>query len=185
MLYDPLRAPYYMVYDTRPEIVNARYDVYTQLRPASWNISYGMIDAATNKKYTIFGTPVSTQEEVNGITLYHTQFEFKAPAGDLAKNIIIYFADGSKTMLFDGDNYATSDAAAKGYCYRIDGKPKWSRIPLDIEIPMRRIWLRNNLNWAALSPLLEHKFHHNVARRGNEAIQRRKPMVVSRYTARV
>lgn len=149
VLYDPLRAPYYMVYDTRPEIVNARYDVYTQLRPASWNISYGMIDAATNKKYTIFGTPVSTQEEVNGITLYHTQFEFKAPAGDLAKNIIIYFADGSKTMLFDGDNYATSDAAAKGYCYRIDGKPKWSRIPLDIEIPMRRIWLRNNLNWAA------------------------------------
>ncbi len=159
VLYDPLRAPYYSVYDMRPEIVNARYDIYTQLLPTKWDISYGLIDAEKGKQCTIFGTPVYTQEEVNGVTLYHTQFEFKAPVGDLAKNIVIYFADGSKTMLFDGDNYATSDATAEGYCYKLEGRLTWSRTPVDIEIPMRRIYLKNNENWA--SPYLHYWIDEN------------------------
>lgn len=151
VLYDPLCAPYYRVYDVRPEIVNATYDVYTQKPLKSWAISYGVQNYANNvaTPYSIYCNNLShTVETIDGVTMYHYPSVFKAPAGDLAKSIVYYFEDGTSTTIFGGENFATSDDKAQGYCYWIDNKWTWSRTPMHVEQPaMRRVYLYNDLNW--------------------------------------
>lgn len=153
VLYDPLCAPYYRVYDERPEIVNATYDVYTQKMLKKWEIRYGVYDYNSNTEVT---TPYSiycdklnyTVETIEGVTMYHYPSVFKAPAGDLAKSIVYYFQDGTSTTIFGGDNYAISDDTARGYCYWQDNKWTWSRTPMHVEQPaMRRVYLYNDYNW--------------------------------------
>lgn len=151
VLYDPLCAPYYRVYDERPEIVNATYDVYTQKRLTRWEINYGVAsyENGTISTYKIkCSNTVGTQVTVDGVTMYHYPSVFKAPAGDLAKSIVYYFEDGTSTTIFSGENFATSDDTARGYCYWIDNKWTWSRTPMHVEPPaMRRIYLKNFNNW--------------------------------------
>lgn len=152
VLYDPLCAPYYRVYDVRPEIVNATYDVYTQKPLKSWSIKYGVYNYANNvaTPYSINCNNLSsyTVETIDGVTMYHYTSEFKAPAGDLAKSIVYYFEDGTSTTIFGGENFATSDDTARGYCYLIDNKWTWSRTPMHVEPPaMRRVYLYNDLDW--------------------------------------
>ena len=151
VLYDPLCAPYYRVYDVRPEIVNATYDVYTQKPLKSWSISYGVQNYANNvaTPYSIYRNNLSyTVETIDGVTMYHYTPVFKAPAGDLAKSIVYYFEDGTSTTIFGGENFATSDDTARGYCYLIDNKWTWSRTPMHVEPPaMRRVYLKNFENW--------------------------------------
>lgn len=152
VLYDPLCAPYYRVYDVRPEIVNATYDVYTQKPLKSWSIKYGVYNYANNvaTPYSINCNNLSsyTVETIDGVTMYHYPSVFKAPAGDLAKSIVYYFEDGTSTTIFGGENFATSDDTARGYCYLIDNKWTWSRTPMHVEPPaMRRVYLKNFDNW--------------------------------------
>lgn len=152
VLYDPLCAPYYRVYDVRPEIVNATYDVYTQKPLKSWSIKYGVQNYANNvaTPYSINCNNLSsyTVETIDGVTMYHYTPVFKAPAGDLAKSIVYYFEDGTSTTIFGGENFATSDDTARGYCYLIDNKWTWSRTPMHVEPPaMRRVYLKNFENW--------------------------------------
>lgn len=151
VLYDPLCAPYYRVYDVRPEIVNATYDVYTQKPLKSWSIKYGVQNYANNvaTPYSIYRNNLSyTVETIDGVTMYHYTPVFKAPAGDLAKSIVYYFEDGTSTTIFGGENFATSDDTARGYCYLIDNKWTWSRTPMHVEPPaMRRVYLKNFENW--------------------------------------
>ena len=151
VLYDPLCAPYYRVYDVRPEIVNATYDVYTQKPLKSWSIKYGVQNYANNvaTPYSIYRNNLSyTVETIDGVTMYHYTSVFKAPAGDLAKSIVYYFEDGTSTTIFGGENFATSDDTARGYCYLIDNKWTWSRTPMHVEPPaMRRVYLKNFENW--------------------------------------
>lgn len=152
VLYDPLCAPYYRVYDVRPEIVNATYDVYTQKPLKSWSIKYGVYNYANNvaTPYSINCNNLSsyTVETIDGVTMYHYTSVFKAPAGDLAKSIVYYFEDGTSTTIFGGENFATSDDTARGYCYLIDNKWTWSRTPMHVEPPaMRRVYLKNFENW--------------------------------------
>lgn len=152
VLYDPLCAPYYRVYDVRPEIVNATYDVYTQKPLKSWSIKYGVYNYANNvaTPYSINCNNLSsyTVETIDGVTMYHYTSVFKAPAGDLAKSIVYYFEDGTSTTIFGGENFATSDDTARGYCYLIDNKWTWSRTPMHVEPPaMRRVYLKNFNNW--------------------------------------
>ena len=152
VLYDPLCAPYYRVYDVRPEIVNATYDVYTQKPLKSWSIKYGVYNYANNvaTPYSINCNNLSsyTVETIKGVTMYHYTSVFKAPAGDLAKSIVYYFEDGTSTTIFGGENFATSDDTARGYCYLIDNKWTWSRTPMHVEPPaMRRVYLYNDDNW--------------------------------------
>lgn len=151
VLYDPLCAPYYRVYDVRPEIVNATYDVYTQKPLKSWSIKYGVQNYANNvaTPYSIYCNNLShTVETIDGVTMYHYPSVFKAPAGDLAKSIVYYFEDGTSTTIFGGENFATSDDTARGYCYWIDNKWTWSRTPMHVEPPaMRRVYLYNDDNW--------------------------------------
>lgn len=152
VLYDPLCAPYYRVYDVRPEIVNATYDVYTQKPLKSWSIKYGVYNYANNvaTPYSINCNNLSsyTVETIDGVTMYHYTSVFKAPAGDLAKSIVYYFEDGTSTTIFGGENFATSDDTARGYCYLIDNKWTWSRTPMHVEPPaMRRVYLYNDDNW--------------------------------------
>ena len=71
VLYDPLCAPYYRVYDERPEIVNATYDVYTQKRMTRWEINYGVAnyENGTISTYKIkCSNTVGTQVTVDGVT---------------------------------------------------------------------------------------------------------------------
>lgn len=152
VLYDPLCAPYYRAYDVRPEIVNATYDVYTQKPLKSWSIKYGVYNYANNvaTPYSINCNNLSsyTVETIDGVTMYHYTSVFKAPAGDLAKSIVYYFEDGTSTTIFGGENFATSDDTARGYCYLIDNKWTWSRTPMHVEPPaMRRVYLKNFKNW--------------------------------------
>lgn len=152
VLYDPLCAPYYRVYDERPDIVNATYDVYTQKRMTRWEINYGVSNSENGKISTYkikCSNTVGTQVTVDDVTMYHYPSVFKAPAGDLAKSIVYYFEDGTSTTIFGGENFATSDDTAQGYCYWIDNKWTWSRTPMHVEQPaMRRVYLYNDYNWA-------------------------------------
>lgn len=154
VLYDPLCAPYYRVYDTRPDIVDAVYDVYTQFPLISWAIKYGIssYDEATKatQEYSLYRNNPTLIETVTieGAELYHYQWRFKAPAGDLAKSIVLYFNNGSSTGLYNGENYAVSGSSALGYCYWKNDKWQWSRTPQPYEAPpTRRVYFKNTPNW--------------------------------------
>lgn len=153
ILYDPLiQMPYYTVFDSRPEIRNVTYTVYSTKRPVRWYRNYGKADKDNNKniygEFTV-GANISceTGQDTSGKTWYRTTgLVFKSPEGQYEKYVTIVFDDGSTAILFNGANYIADAYNARG---SYDNSTKvWSKnIPNFVASPKKTIYYKNSWNW--------------------------------------
>lgn len=153
ILYDPLiQMPYYTVFDSRPEIRNVTYTVYSTKRPVRWYRNYGKADKDNNKniygEFTV-GANISceTGQDISGKTWYRTTgLVFKSPEGQYEKYVTIVFDDGSTAILFNGANYIADAYNARG---SYDNSTKvWSKnIPNFVASPKKTIYYKNSWNW--------------------------------------
>lgn len=143
ILYDPLiQMPYYTVFDSRPEIRNVTYTVYSTKRPLKWYRKYGTAD---NKGVFTVGANLMFESvrDNAGKTWYRTSgLVFKSPEGQYDKYITIVFDDGSETVMFNGANYIADIDNARG---KYDnGVWSNSNIPNIVGIQNNVIYFKNN-----------------------------------------
>lgn len=114
ILYDPTSDPYYRVYDSKPEIVDVNYTVYTKDMITGWYKLYGQNKFNHQKpgqfsiyrnlyNYGIF----TCSYESSG--WYKTVVTLKAVKGEGEKGIMLKHSGGSETIMFDGENYEQSN----------------------------------------------------------------------------
>lgn len=143
ILYDPLiQMPYYTVFDSRPEIRNVTYTLYSTKRPLKWYRKYGTAD---NKGVFTVGANLMFESvrDNAGKTWYRTSgLVFKSPEGQYDKYITIVFDDGSETVMFNGANYIADIDNARG---KYDnGVWSNSNIPNIVGIQNNVIYFKNN-----------------------------------------
>lgn len=144
ILYDPLiQMPYYTVFDSRPEIRNVTYTVYSTKRPVRWYRNYGK---SNDGVFTLQSTISSvTGEDASGKIWYKTTgMVFKSPEGQYAKYITIVFDDNTEAVLFNGANYIDNELNASG---SYDNGVWRHSIPTLTETTTKVIYYQNDWNW--------------------------------------
>lgn len=115
IIYDPLiQMPYYTVFDSRPEVRNVTYTVYSTKKPVKWYRKYGKSDS--DGVFTV-GANIASQacQDASGKIWYKTiGMVFKSPEGQYAKYITIVFDDNTEAVLFNGANFIDDESNASG-----------------------------------------------------------------------
>lgn len=113
ILYDPTSDPYYRVYDSKPEVIDVAYTIYTKERVTGWYKLYGQnrFDSTNPGQFTIYRNAYSpgifTCDYTSG--WYKTVIVLKGVRGECEKGITLNLSDGEKIIMFDGNNYERSN----------------------------------------------------------------------------
>lgn len=127
-LYDPTSFPYYRVYDSKPEVVDVDYVVYTKYdRVKNWKVAYGVSDRNGTSKYLMTSGDNTMSKEFECVyygkegnnTWYKTTIHLKAPKGEYEKNIYLTIVNDSGKeyvwpVLFDGEKYPVTGTSPNG-----------------------------------------------------------------------
>ncbi len=144
-IFDPLCDPYSKVYDSRPEIVNVQYRLFTEKMIDRLEVEYGIDDNGKKFKLTL-GEKFITNKEItdtDGKTWYMNEFYAQCPEGDYAKALKVYFKDGESTVLFGGRNFY--NASNKGISRGIYENGEWRMGAIEssgVESTTRSIYLK-------------------------------------------
>lgn len=148
ILYDPLiQMPYYTVFDTRPEVRNVTYTVYSTKRPVRWYRNYGKAD--NDGVFTLQSTISSvTGEDASGKIWYKTiGMVFKSPEGQYAKYITIVFDDNTEAVLFNGANFIDDESNASG---SYDNGVWRHSIPTLNDVTSKVLYYHNTTGWSTV-----------------------------------
>lgn len=112
ILYDPTSDPYYRVYDSKPEIIDVAYTIYTKERVTGWFKLYGQnrFDNMNPGQFRIhrdtYCADIFTCDYDSG--WFKTVINLKTVKGESEKGITLNLSDGGKIVMFDGNNYERS-----------------------------------------------------------------------------
>ena len=144
ILYDPLCDPYYKVFDSRPDIHDVSYIIYTESPVIQWYTHYGVADITDNSKFTLKqDNPGSILVATKYGDMYCTTLKFKAPEGDYAKTIYLKLGNGQYCQIFGGRNYYRRSQPGKAAGYYRNGVWEQATDYDAIVVPdvMKRIYL--------------------------------------------
>lgn len=113
ILYDPTSDPYYRVYDSKPEVIDVAYTIYTKEKVTGWYKLYGQNQFNSTKpgQFKIYRNACSpgifTCDYASG--WYKTVIVLKAVRGECEKGITLNLSSGGSLIMFDGNNYERSN----------------------------------------------------------------------------
>lgn len=124
-LYDPLKDPYYRVFDKKPTVVDVEYTIYTKRDGISgWYCQYGVNSSDGKGKFEMksnnpnakneFECTECPKKDKDGNTWYKTILHLKAPLNEYAKALHVKISNTNlDPELFDGDNYPVSGTVTR------------------------------------------------------------------------
>lgn len=153
IIYDPLiQEPYYTVFDSKPEIQNVLYTIYSTKKPTRWYRNYGKAskksDGSGYYEFSIQSniTTLKAGSDADGNVWYKTtNIVLKSPVGMFEKSIVIQFEDGTQSVIFGGANYIDDERNAIGsYNNGVwsQGKPNFAE-----KSPTKTAYFYNDDSW--------------------------------------